>query len=525
MNKPTDWNDKHQREGLESVRQGIESAEPPAPPETVVQRPIPTPAPTDKNPAQPKFESRENQPEVSEKEMLARLAKMTPLVYDRAREDAANALGVRAATLDKEVAALRKNEKGGNDIFEEIEPWHEPINPAQLLHCIERTVRRFIACDHEVSQAAALWIALTWFIDVVQVAPLAIITAPEKRCGKSQLLNLMAKMSFRAIPASGISPAALFRAIELWSPTLFLDESDAFLKENEELRGLLNSGHTRDTAFTIRVVGDSHTVTRFKTWGAKALAGIGHVADTLLDRAIILELRRKLPHEQVERIRHAEPELFDDLKAKLARFAEDSRDKVRHVRPPLPESLNDRAQDNWEPLLAIAMVAGGDWLQIGTAAALKISGSEEITQTTGTELLANIKEIFEEKQIDRISTTDLIKALCADEEWTWATYNRGLPIKPRQLANRLKAYGIHSKNIRIGYGTPKGFALDQFAEAFSRYTGTGGDLSATVQQNDYCSNDINKLRVALPKTDAATTRHNATEYVSDEEIELLLPYP
>jgi putative DNA primase/helicase len=273
------------------------------------------------------------------------------------------------------------------------------------------------------------------------------------------------------------------------------------------------------------VVGDSHTVTRFKTWGAKALAGIGHVADTLLDRAIILELRRKLSHEEVDRIRHAKPELFEDLKAKLARFADDYRDKVRHARPPLPDSLNDRAQDNWEPLLAIAMVAGGDWLQIGTAAALKISGSEEITQTTGTELLSNIREIFDEKQIDRISTTELIKALCADEEWSWLTYNRGLPIKPRQLANRLKAYNIHSKNIRIGYGTPKGFTLDQFSEAFSRYTSTGGDLSATVQQNININNDIACSGVAFSEIDSATISHNATEYSFDEEIERLLPYP
>jgi putative DNA primase/helicase len=171
------------------------------------------------------------------------------------------------------------------------------------------------------------------------------------------------------------------------------------------------------------------------------------------------------------------------------------------------------------------MVAGGDWLQIGTAAALKISGSEEITQTTGTELLSNIREIFDEKQIDRISTTELIKALCADEEWSWLTYNRGLPIKPRQLANRLKAYNIHSKNIRIGYGTPKGFTLDQFSEAFSRYTSTGGDLSATVQQNININNDIACSGVAFSEIDSATISHNATEYSFDEEIERLLPYP
>lgn len=170
---------------------------------------------------------------------------------------------------------------------------------------------------------------------------------------------------------------------------------------------------------------------------AKALAGIGHVADTLMDRAIIFELRRKLPHEEVERIRYAEPGLFDVLRSKLARFAEDYSDQVRQARPPLPHSLNDRAQDNWEPLLAIALAAGGEWLQLGTTAALKLAGSESVAQTVGTELLADIREIFGDDR-DRITTAELIRLLCSDEEKPWATYNRGNSISPRQVARRLK---------------------------------------------------------------------------------------
>lgn len=135
-----------------------------------------------------------------------------------------------------------------------------------------------------------------------------------------------------------------------------------------------------------------------------------------MDRAVILELRRKLPNETVERIRYAEPDLFNELRAKLARFAADYRDKVSKARPPLPDSLNDRAQDNWEPLLAIAMTASDEWLQIGTKAALKLSGSESVSNTTGTELLADIKAIFDEKHIDRISTAELINELCSDDE-------------------------------------------------------------------------------------------------------------
>jgi putative DNA primase/helicase len=347
---------------------------------------------------------------------------------------------------------------------------------------IATTIRRFIVCIEEVAFAVALWIAMTWFIDVVLVAPHALITSPEKRCGKTLLLKLLGLLSARAITASNISSAAIYRTIDAWQPTLLLDEADTYMKDNEELRGVMNSGHTRYSAYVIRLVGDNFTPTKFSTWGAKALAGIGQLADTTMDRSVILELRRKLPHEKVERIRDAEPGLFDELRSKLARFAEDYSEKVRQARPPLPNSLNDRAQDNWEPMLAIAMTASNEWLKIGTTAALRLSGSESASQTIGTELLSDIQEIFEEKQVDRIATAELLKALCADDEKPWATYNRGLPIKPRQLANKLKAYGIHSKPIRIGVDIDRGYKKDKFTDAFSRYIPTSPLLSVTALQ-------------------------------------------
>jgi putative DNA primase/helicase len=250
-------------------------------------------------------------------------------------------------------------------MFQTVEPWPEEINADQLLHEIHKTMRRFIVCSNETAITATLWIAFTWFIDQVQVAPLAVITAPEKRCGKSQLLNLFSLLCYRALVASNIAPAAVYRIIEAHAPTLLIDEADSFMRDNEELRGVINSGHTRQSAYVIRCVGDDHEPRQFSTWGAKALSGIGHLPETIMDRAVILELRRKLPSESVTRLRHADPEVFKRLASKLARFAADSAHAIKCARPALPDELNDRAQDNWEPLLAIADCAGGDWPRLG----------------------------------------------------------------------------------------------------------------------------------------------------------------
>lgn len=412
---------------------------------------------------------------------IRRLAELSPIEYDQERKNSAGNLGIRPSTLDKLVATERKEDKTCNTGFTDIEPWPDPVSPAELLSKISETVLRFIVCSVETAHAVALWVAMTWFIDVVQVAPLAVITAPEKRCGKSQLLFLIGKLVCRPLMVSNITPAALFRAVDAWKPTLLVDEADAFMRDNDELRGLLNCGHTRDSAYIVRVVGETHIPTKFNVWGAKVLAGIGQLADTIMDRSVSLELRRKLPHEIVERLRHAEPHLFETLSAKLARFGKDFRETVRVSRPVLPSELNDRAQDNWEPLLAIADAAGDLWPELARKAALKLSGSDGPQKTVGTELLSDIQEVFEDKQTDRISTADLIKALCADEERPWATYNRGRSISPRQVSARLKEYGITSRTVRIGYDTPKGYLREQFAESWSRYLSPPENNATTPQ--------------------------------------------
>jgi len=472
--KDTDFNDLARLVGLDTVRMQIEAAIPVEGKLSTLTETVGEVPHTHEN-----YESQENPLDTA----IQRLAALSPLQYDQVRKSEAKALGVRPTTLDSAVKESRK--EGLNDSpFEEVDPWPEAVDGAELLTAITKLVQRFIICSTQTAHAVALWIAMTWFIDVVQIAPLAVITAPEKRCGKSLLLSLIGKLVLRPLPSSSISPSALFRSIDAWEPTLLIDEFDACSKDNEELRGLINCGHTRDSAFIIRCQGDDYIPKKFNAWGAKALSGIGHVADTLMDRAIVLELRRKLPDEKIDRIRHAEPGLFDELSSKLARFAEDNAEQVRLIRPALPPSLNDRAQDNWEPLLAIAKVAGGGWYEIGIAAALKLSGGENLSQSFGTELLSDIQEIFERNGIDRISTAELIKELCSDDEKPWATFNKGFQIKPRQIAAKLKGYGIHSKTVRTGYGeTPKGYEVNQFKEAFSRYVHNTPHISATTPQD------------------------------------------
>jgi hypothetical protein len=141
--------------------------------------------------------------------------------------------------------------------------------------------------------------------------------------------------------------------------------------------------------------------------------------------------------------------------------------------------------------LAIASVAGGDWLERATKAALTLSHKSNEKVSTGNELLADIQLIFEKRAgedqyADKISTAELISELQTIEESPWATYNQGRPLSPRQLASQLAIYGIKSKTVRVGkFDTPKGYERSQFDDAFARYlSAADASVPEAVQDED-----------------------------------------
>ncbi|MFD1555757.1 DUF3631 domain-containing protein [Paraburkholderia silviterrae] len=409
------------------------------------------------------------------------LARLPIERYEQIRKAEAERINVRVGPLDNAVKKARRTagnadvdgsdgeDEDSSGFFEKVEPWPESVDGAMLLDELAATFRRFIVCSEATAQAAALWVVMTWLIDSVSVAPIAAITAPEKRCGKTQLLSVMSRICQRPISASNISPAALFRALEAWQPTLLLDEADAFMRENEELRGILNAGHTRDTAYVVRTVGEDHTPTRFDVFGAKAIAGIGHLSDTLMDRSIALELRRKLPSERVDKLRDADPELFGALCSKLARWSRDNAGAVRAARPVVPNELHDRAADNWFPLLQVAEIVGGSWPETAKRAALMLSGEFNESPSSGVELLGDIKAAFERLDASRVSMADLLTELLRDDDAPWRTWSRGRPMSVRQLGAKLAEFGIQAKPLRDGYKVSRGFVIGHFADAFARY--------------------------------------------------------
>lgn len=378
--------------------------------------------------------------------------------------------------------------------FPIVEPYPDAVSPAELFDEMAEIILRFVVLEKEQADAAVLWAAHTYLLECSDTSPLAIIDAPERACAKTLFQGVLGQMCYRPLPASNASASAMFRSVELWMPTILFDEADTFFKEKPELQGMVNAGYKRG-GFVLRTeaAGNSFEPKKFSVYCPKSIAGIGlvkHLPDSTMSRGIVFKMRRKLRHETVERLRHADPSMFPTIASKLVRFAGDYAEQVCTFRPVLPDELSDRAQDNWEPLLAIATCAGPAWVARATAAALKLSG--ETAASTGNELLADIQKVLAGLKTFRIRSVDLIDALCADAEAAWATFNNGRPLTPRQLSKLLSVYGISPKTVRHGRETPKGYETAQFEDAFARYLGDAGNLPQ--QRNDGLKDMTGKAR-------------------------------
>lgn len=272
-------------------------------------------------------------------------------------------------------AAAEASGQGTVLTLSDPEPWPDPVDGVALLNAIANTFTRFLILPAGGADAGALWTVHTYLIDVLHCSPILAVTSPQKRCGKSTLLDVLKALVRRALGASNITAAALFRIVEMMAPTLLIDEADTFLAEREELRGIINAGHTRSSAVVVRTVGDDHEPRVFGTFCPKAIAAIGELPGTIDDRAISIRMQRRAPGEHVERLRRDRIEAeLEPLRRKAARWAQDNAAGVRDADPDVPTTLHDRAADNWRVLLAIGDAARGRWPTTARKAAALRSG-------------------------------------------------------------------------------------------------------------------------------------------------------
>jgi hypothetical protein len=430
---------------------------------------------------------------------LAYYARGEPLRYEHLRESQALRLGVRTGVLDKMVAASQDaqtsakqetlvptnndtrnqggNLQGGAVLCPEVKPWPTAVDGTMILHEVTEVLGRYVALPEGAADAIALWCAHTHCFRLFRHSARLNICSPEKGCGKSTLRDMIALFVNRPLLLDSLTTAVTFRLLDKHAPTLLADEADAWLRDNEELRGALNAGHS-STGLFARCEGDGNEVRAFQVFAPAALCGIGHLPATLHDRSIVIRLARAKPGEVIARLDSRRTKGYQELARKIARFCFDNGERIAACEPRLPEGLFNRRADNWRALFQIAEIIGGNWPQRCGIAFAKLTSSEGgDTETLKVALLADIRELLNDSASDdliesdgSITSANLVVGLTGNDEWQWNEANHHRPINPRWLSVRLATFGIKPQKLsRNGGSQARGYSVAAFADAFARY--------------------------------------------------------
>jgi hypothetical protein len=362
-----------------------------------------------------------------------------------------------------------------NAVIAEIQDRVDAISDGEaVLNGVHDFLGRFVAYPtFNCHIAHTLWIAHTHLMAVWDSTPRIAFLSPEPGSGKSRALEVSALLVPHPIEAINATPAYLFRKVAdpEGLPTVLFDEIDTVFgpkaKDNEVIRGVLNAGHRRG-AMAGRCVLRGKTVEteELPAYCAVAVAGLGHLPDTILTRSVVIRMRRRAPTEKIEQFRRRiEAPAGHQLRDRLAEWAAVAQPCIAF--PQMPPGIEDRAADVWEALLAIADAAGGVWPGIARNAAVAlVTQAKESSPSLGLRLLADLRTVFVQKE--SMATSEIIAELAAIEEAPWGDY-KGKPINDRQLANLLRQYGVSSKVNRRGTGTLRGYARQDLYDPWMRY--------------------------------------------------------
>ena len=362
---------------------------------------------------------------------------------------------------------------------------------AGLLGEVHAALTRYVVLPSaEAADAIVLWIAATHGAQAWNCAPRLDITSPVKRCGKSRLLDIIEATCHDPLLTVNISPAALVRSIGADPPTLLLDEADTVFGpkaagNHEDLRGILNAGHSRNRPY-IRWDITTRAPEHCPTFAMAALAGIGALPDTITDRAVVVAMRRRAPGELVDRYRdRRDGAPLKELGVRLGTWVRAHLGQLRDAEPDMP--VEDRAADTWEPLIAVADLAGASWPVRARQAAVVLTAEDDGDTTLGTRLLADLHDVFADA--DAMHGETILNELHKVDEAPWADYF-GRPLNARDLAKILRPYQVKACDVKIDGTTRRGYRREHLHEAWRCYLppAPGGSAtsatSATAQVND-----------------------------------------
>jgi hypothetical protein len=378
--------------------------------------------------------------------------------------------GITIGDLKKLVRARRREIAPPDNDYNDPKAWPDAVDVDDILDELVRLARRFTVLPANGAEKLATWIAFTYVWRSFDTATRLRIYAPEKECGKTTVLDFIAAICWRPDTCINTSTAAFFRSIEDDKPTLLLDELASYVKEDSDIRSVLNGGFSPNGKVKrVDKSGDRLFVRRFSCWAPVAYAYTGELPtnfDQLLSRSISIILKRRKASEKIESmsgpIRRGE---FNDLRRRLKRFGDDYAEALAAAEPEIPNGLINRMENNWRPLFAIADLAGEEW---GERVRNSVDQPGEEQRSLREQLLSDIRDVFEKHEASDgfLPSEMLVHALNHIEGAPWAESNRGREMTKNSLARMLRA-DVRPRRDRAGDN--RGYHAVDFTEVWDRY--------------------------------------------------------
>jgi hypothetical protein len=374
----------------------------------------------------------------------------------------------------------------GDDLFAAVnnaEVIHEApptFTPEELFSAVKEFVTCYVVFSRpEHADVIALWIMHAWVTDCADFTPYLYLHSPVMRCGKTQVQRVAEPLVKNPLRTCNVSEAALYREIEESHPTLLWDEIDTIFgnrksaETNENKRALLNAGYERgNRAIRMERGGSGFVKVSYDPFCPKILAGIGRLPETIVDRSISILIHRRLKTQSCEKYRRRDRAKAKPLHYALEKWSSDPelQRQLREARPKMPEGLNDRQEDIWEPLLALADSVGGDVPRLARAAVEAVSeNGDELSY--GAEQLAATRKLIGDK--NRITSAELIEGLWEAEALPARLMEDEEPNYKKighWLSKFIQSYGGNpARKLRFGNQTSKGYESAELKSIFDRY--------------------------------------------------------
>ena len=348
----------------------------------------------------------------------------------------------------------------------------ETPDGAQILDELHAFITRFMVMPSAAAaDAVTLWAMHTHATDqerklVFDSTPRLAILSDEPGSAKTLLMTLLELVTPRACVITQPTAPALVNLIRDEHATILLDELDLFFgpgNGRRDARALINTGYKR-SGKTARANGVIHTFAPFAIGGLAATFCANELLRPTRERCIMIRLRKVEGEREEYRSRLHDP-VGHALGEACAAWGAANGMELATAWPDLPDGVDGRTKEIWEPLFAVAEIAGGDWPKRADEACRALAlgdGSDAAPEVTPlARLLRNLRAAFDGQP--EVSSADLVRRLYElDRRFRVLWPNDKLA--PREMAALLRPLGVSPHKIRFEAGPLQGYRLAELEQ-------------------------------------------------------------